>query len=126
MLFRGKRALSHLAAVAVYRLGSHMPDIGIPLHEFRCEVAEQTQHIVGDEHLAVAIGTRADADGGDIDLARHARPQGRRYAFEHEGERTALLHGHRVAQHLIRPLIGFPLHLEAAERLWTLWGVRPT
>ena len=72
---------------------------------------------MGDEHLAVAIRARTDADGGNVDLTRHARAQSRRDALEYERKRAALLHGHRVAQHLIRPFIGFPLHLEAAERM---------
>src|SRR6202041_354148 len=43
--------------------------------EFRHATDRKADQIVEDEHLAVAIGARADTDGGNAQLFRNARRQ---------------------------------------------------
>ena len=116
MLFRRKRALSHLPAVAA---------LSPPWSFLRLRHTRFTNFGVKSRNkpsMSWVTSTWPSQSGpapmpmvGISIFARHASAQRRRYALEHERERAALLHGHRVAQHLIRPFIGLALHLEAAE-----------
>ena len=77
----------------------------------------QAHQIVKHEHLAVAIGPGADADGRNSQLLGDARGHFARHRFEHHGKCAGRFHRARVALHLPRGFRRFPLHVESAERI---------
>src|SRR5438105_9346977 len=51
----------------------------------------ESEDIVGDQHLSVALRTGANADGGNFQTRRNSRRQFRRYRFQHDGENAGFL-----------------------------------
>ena len=68
------------------------------------------------QHLAVALHAGADADRGDVQLARHQRAQLGGDALEHDGEAAGGLERARVGDQALLVGLTARLHLVAAER----------
>ena len=83
----------------------------------------QAGHVLPDQHLCVTVGSRADADGGDRQLAGDLGGQLGGHHLHHHGERTGLLHGDRVVNGLLG-CIATALDAEP-PRPFTLCGVKP-
>ena len=75
----------------------------------------QPQHVVDDEHLAVAVGTGTDADGRDVQCRSHLRSEVGRDVFEHERERPRFLVGACEVENLLGVLLGCSLSLVAGR-----------
>src|SRR5690349_20080711 len=73
VLLRGERALLHFVDVRRERLADDFRAVEELLDELRRELGVHAEQVVDDEHLAVARGPRADADGGDAQLRRDLR-----------------------------------------------------
>src|SRR4051812_26521057 len=58
----GKAAGADIRDIRFERLQGVAPDVGVLLDELRNVTRRETQDVVPDEHLAVALGTGADAD----------------------------------------------------------------
>jgi hypothetical protein len=58
--------------------------------EARPQAIEETKHVVGHQHLAVAGG--ADADGGNLESFRNLGGRVGRDSLDHDGEGTRFLH----------------------------------
>ena len=59
----GKAPITHIIAVRGGDCSDFSTQIGIAFDESRCEIGEQTRHILGNQYLAVTSGGCADADG---------------------------------------------------------------
>ena len=70
MLFIRKRATANFVAILGDGAGDFGFQISIGLHEFWHVAGRDAEQIVQHEHLAVAIGSGTDADGGDFRLLR--------------------------------------------------------
>ena len=64
---RGELAALHFFFVTAEGLEGIGFKMGIGLNEFRQEVIKESQEIIEDEHLAIAMRSSADADSGDRD-----------------------------------------------------------
>src|SRR5690242_21433487 len=84
LLLAGEGAAPHLLGIAGARLADGISGLGVALHESRREPAEEADHVVEDEHLAVAMASRADADGRDGDALRGDARELRRHQLEHD------------------------------------------
>ena len=51
----------------------------------------QAEQVRADQHLAIAVGTGADADGRNVERGGHAGREIGRNRFEHDGERAGIL-----------------------------------
>jgi hypothetical protein len=90
-------------------------ELGVALHELGLEVGVHAEEVVDDQHLAVALHARADADGGDGQLRGDDARQLHRHALQHDGVGAGLLDGLGVAQDGPRALRVLALDLEAAH-----------
>ena len=61
-------------------------DVGELLGEFRRKVAEQGQHVLINQDLAVAVDAGTDAEGRDAQGCRNELGKLGRYAFEDDGK----------------------------------------
>src|SRR5260221_6293788 len=82
----GEGAGLPLRGVAAGRLDDLRPELGELLDEAWLAARAQPEHVLDDEHLAVALDAGANPDGGDPEAPRHAGGQGRRNAFEDDRE----------------------------------------
>ena len=67
------------------------------------------------EHLAVRLRPGADADGRDVNRARHPSRQDGRHPFQHEAESAGLLERLCVRQDPFGLSLCLALHLESAQ-----------
>src|SRR5213594_1737323 len=86
VLIVGERPRADVAVVLAQRLDDGGADVGVALGELRLELAEEPEHVVEDEHLAVAIDARADADGRDPETLGRERRDGRGNGLQHDRE----------------------------------------
>src|SRR5690606_4515779 len=115
VLVSGKQAFPYLAAVRLDGPAGFFGELRVALDKLRLEVFDQPQKIVPDQHLAVAMGPRADADGRHADgFGDHTR-EIRRYALQHNRKDAGFLQRPGVFDQ--RPPLGFfaPLYLKPAE-----------
>ena len=84
--------------------------IGIAADKFGRRREGEADQIVEDENLAVAVGSGADADGGDGQLGGDFGSHFAGNAFEHDSS------GARLGQ---RERIGLELEPASAVRAWT-------
>lgn len=71
------------------------------LDEFGGHGIAEAQHVLPDQHLAVALGPRADADDRYFQLLADAGGQGGGHAFQHQGKGPGLLQSAGVVQQLL-------------------------
>ena len=91
MLFAGKRALLDLAPVG-FEGGFHCrAEFGVALDEFWRELGVQSQQVVHHKDLAVAVGPRADADGGHADGPGDLRADRGGHALDNQAEDAGLV-----------------------------------
>src|SRR5262245_58282784 len=81
-----KFSIPGVVAVAGHRVGDDRLQIGILPHELGNVAARQAEQVVQHEHLAVAAGAGADADGGNRQLGSQLDGNRRRNALQHDGE----------------------------------------
>lgn len=116
LLRSGKFSLAHFLAILRHGVRDRVPQIGVRLNETGHEAGGQPQHVVRDQHLAVASRAGADADGGDVDARGESFGQRSGDALDNDAEGAGLLGGDGVGQHLIFR----PLDLVAAEDMHAL------
>ena len=95
---RGKRPARTSSTYAAVAVDDLLGELRVLLDERRHEAVEQPEHVVADQHLAVAIGPGADADRRDrrarAVIARARASAG--IALQHHRERAGLLERARV------------------------------
>ena len=97
-------------------------EVGVLLDEARLEVVVQAEHVVGHEHLAVAAGAGADADGRDLHApAVISAPSSAGTHSTHEGERPGLLDRLGIVEQPSSSRC-----TRKPPKRWTDCGVRPT
>src|SRR5918994_420732 len=114
-------ARPHLRGEGRHRPLQHATQVGVPLHEPRRAPATQASHVLPDEHLRITVGTGADADRRDQQLAGDALRHHCRHHLEHHREGTGRLQSDGVFQQLVGG-VAPTLHPVAAERMLALWG----
>ena len=130
LFFRGKRAFPDFADVVAERRFHGAARIAEDFEEGA--LGAESEDVVHDEDLAVAVGSGADADRGD---GEHLGDFGGGVLldeFEHEGETAGLLEAERFFRELLPGLVAAPLDLVAAELvdglrgdpIWALRGCR--
>src|SRR5437879_13853698 len=77
-------------------------EVASALCEFRLEVGEYAEQIVGEQDLPVGAIARADADGRDLELARDHRGDLRRHGLEFEHKAASVLDGESILEDLHR------------------------
>src|ERR1700675_4182648 len=95
----GKPALADVVRVCARRADDAIAEVGVWLHEFRYRAAEVTgdaEQVVDDQNLGVAVGSGADTDRGDRQLAGDLRGQVARYPLENHRECPRVLQGMSV------------------------------
>jgi len=97
-------------------------DVAEALRERRGTLRESDNFVDG-QHLPVAVRSRADADGRDVDCFGHRGAEVSRDVFEDERERARVLVLARQIQYLLRGLLVRPLPEEAG--LVLVLGVSP-
>ena len=99
-------ARAHVGAEVSERAAHGRAQLRVLPHELGRPARVQPQQVVRHEHLAVARGPRADADGGDaqqrLQRGRHLRG----HLLQHDGEGAGALHGGAVQQQLQRGGLG--------------------
>ena len=90
-----------------------LPRSAYCLTNFGCRSLYKPEHVLNDEHLAVATGAGADADGWNADHRGDARCQLGGNALEDERERAGPLDGFGVADQLF----GVALHAKTAKSM---------
>ena len=122
-MLRGRKgSLPYLAHVVLGGADDGVADLGESLGELGHPAARHPEHVVTDEHLAIAVGAGPDADGGNGNGVGHDGGQIGRDRFEHDGVGASLGEGLRVGDEFGRSRVGFALHLEAAEGVYRLRG----
>src|ERR671910_2706152 len=56
----------HVGGVSAQRAGGRLAQLGVAADELGTDVLLDAEHVVVDEHLAVAVPSGADADGGNV------------------------------------------------------------
>src|SRR5580698_1850139 len=79
---RGILVRHHIRTKSLHSVGNQRRSIAVTAHEFGCWTERQIQNVVDNQHLAVALGTSADADGRSCDLCRDHGRDFPRNAFE--------------------------------------------
>src|SRR5690242_12577247 len=100
----GKFARLYIGKEALQGFGGGVGQVGVLAHEAGEVVGVHSKHVVEDENLAVAVATRADADGGNGNLVGDGLGQHVGDAFEDKGENSGIGQGARVFQQFARRL----------------------
>ncbi len=58
-------ARTHVVDIFAGRAIYFLTKLGVAFHKRRGELVEQAEHVVAHQNLSVAVGARADADGGN-------------------------------------------------------------
>src|SRR5437588_6680441 len=75
VLRSGEGAVSHVLVELLRGGFDGFSQFGVLAHELRDVVGIESEHILDDEHLGVAVRTGADADGGNRQCLGHALSQ---------------------------------------------------
>lgn len=67
------------------------PDLGVLFDELGDKFIKEADHVVGDQHLAVHIRTRADSDDGHAHRFGHEFAQARRHRLQDDGKGPGIL-----------------------------------
>src|ERR671923_1669090 len=108
VLRSGEGAGSHVPVELASRCLDGLTEFGVLANEFRHMVWIETQDVLDDEHLGVAVRPRADADGRDGQRLRDPLTQRTGNAFQHQGERAGCLERLRVVEDPLRRLVASP------------------
>ena len=90
--------------------------------EFGLVALGQTEQVVQHENLTVAVGSGADADGGNAQLIGDSRREFAGHRLQHHGECSGAFHGAGIAFQLARGVGGFALYVKATQRVNRLRG----
>ncbi|PAV67953.1 hypothetical protein WR25_02895 [Diploscapter pachys] len=120
LLRAGEAARPYLAGIGFGCGGNAAGHVVVALHEAR-STFEQAQHVLGDQHLPVALRRCTDADRGTGDLLRDANRDRLHHAFDHDGERTRFGDGDGIADDLLRLRIGPSARAITPQHVHRLW-----
>ena len=67
----GKHSTSHFVRIGFRSAHDDFPEVSVLFHERRHEFIKESEYIVADQHLAVALRTGSDADGGNLQPGSH-------------------------------------------------------
>ena len=61
-----KYALTHVVRKISSSIEDHFPELCVLFHEGRDKLVKESENVVADQHLAVAMRSRADANRGNF------------------------------------------------------------
>ncbi len=97
----GKTAGTHVGGVGLGGGYGLLAQIGIEPNEGGHAILGEAEHIVTDQHLAIAMRTCADADGGDVQVGRDGFGDGGGNGLQDYGKRAGCFEGLGIGQQLI-------------------------
>src|SRR6185369_5908732 len=106
-----KLALLNLFFVASERLKRIRLEMRVWSHELGHKIIEESEEIIEDQHLTVAVRTRADADGGNRHGIGDGLSQLRRNGLKNQRKRPGCLKSLRIVQQRGCLILSFPLNL---------------
>jgi hypothetical protein len=114
-------AAANLPGIAADRLAYLARQVGIALHEPR-RALEQAEHILGNQHLAVAVGEAPMPmiGTGTASVTVSAMPL--HHALDHDAEGAGFGHCLGVGQILLRFVRALAARAVAAEHIDRLWS----
>src|SRR5229473_2654303 len=65
---RRKTSATHIAAILARGAQDFLSDLRVSPRKLRRLAKRQTDHVVQDKHLAIAVGPCADADSGNVEF----------------------------------------------------------
>src|ERR1039458_8757176 len=101
----------HVVLESNHGIADHGCQVGIATDELGWRRKRQSQQIVEDQNLPIALGAGADTDGRDLQLARDHAGDLARDAFENDTTGASALQGDRVVHQLLDGLQGLALDL---------------
>src|ERR1700737_400486 len=94
---------------------NRLSELGVLANELRDVVRVQSEDILDDQHLGIAIRPRADADRGNRQSLGDAPAQLAGDSLEHDGERAGIFQRFRIVEGPLRGLVAAALHSIAPE-----------
>ena len=124
MLVSRENPASNFFCVLHCRSTQFAADVRESLDEARGLSGAESGHVLPDQHLGIAVRTRADPDRRDGQLASDLSRQFGRHHLHYDGKCSRFGDGDRVVDGLFGSVVTAALHPEAAKVL-TLCGVKP-
>ena len=118
----GEGAVLDVFAIVLDGGADERAGVGIAADKLGGRRKGQVEQVVEDEDLAVAVGTGANADGGNGQLGGDLRGHFAGNALEHDGAGAGFGQGQRVGLELQHGLRGARLHAVAAHAMNALRG----
>src|SRR5580704_5492865 len=112
---------THIAAIRLDSARNFAGKIRILARKFRRVADGESNEIVEDENLAIAVWAGADADGWNAELFGDARGEFARNGFEHHGECAGGFNSFCIALKLFRGVCSFSLDVKPAQSIDGLW-----
>src|ERR1700682_295010 len=111
----GEGAVAHVLLERARGGFDGLTELGVLPNEFRDVVRIQSEDVLDDEHLRVAMRARADADGRHRQRLRHPLSEHARDALEDDGEGAGLFQRSSIGEDLLRRFVAATLDPHAAE-----------
>src|SRR5262245_26842373 len=115
-----KYPLPYLVRVILRGSTHQFSKLGILLHERRHEPVKETENIVTDQHLAVAVRSSPDADRGNLQPASHGFGNGIRNRFKNQRKSSGLLKRKRIENQFLRCLVSARLLAHSSKLMHML------
>src|SRR5438270_13203269 len=100
VLRSGEGAATHVLRELARGGFDRLAEFGVLANELGDVVRIQAEDVLDDEHLCIAMGSSADADGGDGQRLRHALAERTRDRLQHHGKGARLFQRPRIGEDL--------------------------
>src|SRR5216117_1775976 len=117
-----KRALTHFVRIIPRRAEDQLPELRVLLHEWRHEPVEESKNVVADKHLAVAMRSRPDADGGNLQARSYLPGYRIGNCFEHNRECSGVFECERIGDQFLGSVVIARLLAHSSEAMHVLWS----
>src|SRR4029450_6365154 len=119
VLFARELAISDLVDICGGRVADDLGQVGVLLDKALDPAAPQTEHVLPNQDLRIAVRTGANADGRDLEFTGHLARQITRNHLKHHAEGSGVFDGVCIVQQTLR-IITPPLPALATELVLAL------